>query len=75
MSADADGCDACGTPTADALARTVRLTVDRSQIDSQRLCPECFADWIDRYELEMAAGGTDAGGDGDGDDGDGIIVD
>nr|WP_223301713.1 hypothetical protein [Haladaptatus sp. R4] len=32
------------------------MTVDRSQIDSQRLCPECFADWIDRYENEMKPG-------------------
>lgn len=46
-------CDDCQEPLQDALARTVRLTVDRSQIDSQRLCPECFADWIDRYENEM----------------------
>ncbi|AKH96633.1 DUF7569 family protein [Halanaeroarchaeum sulfurireducens] len=48
-----DPCDACGEPVADALARTVRLTVDRSQIDAQRLCPECFADWIHRYKTEM----------------------
>jgi hypothetical protein len=50
---DEDPCDACGDPTTDALSRTVRLTVDRSQIDAQRLCPECFADWIDRYQAEM----------------------
>jgi len=50
---DADLCDHCGEAVSDALARTVRLTVDRSQIDSQRLCPECFAEWIDRYESEM----------------------
>ncbi|WP_327050604.1 DUF7569 family protein [Halomicrococcus gelatinilyticus] len=50
---DPDPCDDCGDPLTDALARTVRLTVDRSQIDSQRLCPACFADWIDRYETEM----------------------
>jgi hypothetical protein len=50
---DADRCDACGEPVSDALSRTIRLTVDRSQIDAQRLCPECFADWIDRYETEM----------------------
>lgn len=48
-----DPCDDCGDPVTDALARTVRLTVDRAQIDSQRLCPECFAAWIDRYEREM----------------------
>jgi hypothetical protein len=65
-----DGCDACGEDVTDALARTVRLTVDRSQIDSQRLCPECFADWIDRYEREMQAG-ADTIDDGD----DEIIVD
>jgi hypothetical protein len=46
-------CHDCRNPVSDALARTIRLTVDRSQIDSQRLCPECFADWIDRYETEM----------------------
>ena len=49
-------CDDCREPLRDALARTIRLTVDRSQIDSQRLCPECFADWIDRYENEMQPG-------------------
>lgn len=48
-------CDDCGNPLSDALARTIRLTVDRSQIDSQRLCPECFADWIERYDDEMRA--------------------
>jgi hypothetical protein len=50
---DADRCDACGEAVSDALARTIRLTVDRSQIDAQRLCPECFAEWIARYETEM----------------------
>jgi hypothetical protein len=50
---DGEQCDGCGEPVSDALARTVRLSVDRSQIDAQRLCPECFADWIDRYETEM----------------------
>ena len=40
---------------ADALARTVRVTVDRAEVDTQRLCPECFAEWIDRYEREMQA--------------------
>ena len=48
-----DPCNDCGAAVSDALARTIRLTVDRSQIDSQRLCPECFAEWIDRYETEM----------------------
>ncbi|MFB6173992.1 MAG: hypothetical protein ABEI39_05055 [Halobacteriales archaeon] len=48
-------CDACGEAVSDALARTVRLTVDRAEIDVQRLCPECFAAWIDRYEREMQA--------------------
>ena len=50
---DADRCDGCGDTVSDALARTVRLSVDRSQIDAQRLCPECFAEWINRYESEM----------------------
>ena len=48
-----DACDDCGNPVEDPLARTVRLTVDRSQVDVQRLCPECFASWIDRYQQEM----------------------
>jgi hypothetical protein len=48
-----ESCDACGDRVSDALARTVRLTVDRSQIDVQRLCPDCFAEWIDRYQQEM----------------------
>lgn len=51
----AESCDSCGEPVSDALARTIRLTVDRSQIDAQRLCPECFAEWIARYEEEMQA--------------------
>lgn len=46
-------CDDCGDPVTEALARTVRLTVDRAQVDSQRLCPDCFAAWINRYEEEM----------------------
>ena len=46
-------CDSCGESVTDALARTIRLSVDRSQIDAQRLCPECFATWIDRYQREM----------------------
>ncbi|MFW5918536.1 MAG: DUF7569 family protein [Haloferacaceae archaeon] len=46
-------CDACGESVEDPLARTVRLTVDRSGIDEQRLCPSCFAEWIDRYRREM----------------------
>ncbi len=46
-------CDDCGDAVSNALARTIRLTVDRSQVDSQRLCPNCFADWINRYEEEM----------------------
>ena len=48
-----DRCDGCGEPTTDALARTVRLSVDRATIDTQRLCPECFAEWIQRYQAEM----------------------
>lgn len=48
-----DPCDACGDPVSEALSRTVRLSVDRSQIDAQRLCPECFAEWIHRYKVEM----------------------
>jgi hypothetical protein len=46
-------CDSCGDEVTDALARTVRLSVDRAEIDAQRLCPDCFAGWIARYEQEM----------------------
>jgi len=61
-------CDGCADPVSDALARTVRLTVDRSRVDDQRLCPACFADWMARYDREMR---TDDGTDDDGE----IIVD
>ena len=50
-----DPCDACGEPTTDALARTVRLSVDRANIDTQRLCPDCFADWIQRYQDRLGS--------------------
>ena len=66
-----DPCDACTDPVTDALARTVRLTVDRSQIDIQRLCPDCFAEWVNRYEEEMQSGPTTLS-DPDGSD---IIID
>lgn len=66
-----DPCDDCGEPVSDALSRTVQLAVDRTQIDAHRLCPDCFADWIDRYQREM---GTDDGSSVDIDDDD-IIVD
>ncbi|KYH27095.1 hypothetical protein HAPAU_09850 [Halalkalicoccus paucihalophilus] len=46
-------CDGCGEEVADTLSRTVSLSVDGSGVDSQTLCPGCFADWIDRYEREM----------------------
>jgi hypothetical protein len=64
-----DPCDACGEPTTDALARTVRLSVDRANIDTQRLCPDCFADWIQRYQDRLGSGGDEADGDSE------IIVD
>ncbi|TKX43115.1 hypothetical protein EXE41_16195, partial [Halorubrum sp. SD690R] len=38
------------------LARTVRLSVDRANIDTQRLCPDCFADWIQRYQDRLGSG-------------------
>ncbi len=49
-------CDACEDTVSDALARTIRLTVDRAEIDAQRLCPDCFAEWIDHYQSEMQQG-------------------
>ncbi|GGL47996.1 DUF7569 family protein [Halocalculus aciditolerans] len=50
---DTDPCDDCGDPTANALARTIRLSVDGSAIDTQRLCPDCFATWIQEYREYM----------------------
>lgn len=55
-------CDGCGARVTNALARTLRLTVDRAEIDVQHLCPDCFAGWIDRYQSEMQ---PDAPGGGD----------
>lgn len=51
-------CDGCGENVPDALARTLRLSVDRSNIDTQRLCPECFANWIAHYQNEMSSNPT-----------------
>ena len=56
-------CDGCGDHLTTALARTVRLTVDRAEIDVQQLCPECFAEWIDRYQAEMQPDAASGGGD------------
>lgn len=76
-----DACDGCGESVPDALARTVRLSVDRSNIDTQRLCPRCFADWIAHYQTEMRGEATsspttgDAVTDVDEDDTTDIIVD
>jgi len=53
MPASGTTCDGCGERVTGALARTVRLTVDRAEIDVQQLCPDCFAAWIDRYQVEM----------------------
>lgn len=49
-----DPCDSCNQSVEDALARDVRLQVDRSTVDDQRLCPTCFAEWITRYKEEMS---------------------
>jgi hypothetical protein len=61
-------CDDCGTVVTDALARTVRVTVDRAEVHSHRLCPDCFAAWVDRYQREMRPATT-------GDESSEIIVD
>ena len=64
-----DACDDCGEAVEDALARTVRLSVDGTTVDEQRRCPGCFADWIDRYETDMKPAEPPTVGDED------IIVD
>ena len=50
---NSEPCDGCSRSISDALSRTVRLIVDQKDVDSQRLCPDCFASWIRRYESEM----------------------
>lgn len=52
-SADTAPCDSCGRDLEDALARIIELEVDGKEVDRQRLCPDCFADWITRYDDEM----------------------
>jgi hypothetical protein len=49
-------CDDCGASVAEALTRTVEVTVDGAAIHSHRLCPDCFAAWVDRYERRMSPG-------------------
>jgi hypothetical protein len=53
-------CDDCGDPVADALTRTLEVSVDGAQLHSHRLCPDCFAAWVDRYEQQMSPGGTES---------------
>lgn len=47
-------CGNCGEPAPRPLLRTVQLRVDRAEVDKQTLCPDCFSDWIARYQEEMA---------------------
>lgn len=56
-----NACDDCGEPVENALARTVRLSVDGATVDEQRRCPACFAAWIERYEdvMKPAGGAVD----------------
>jgi hypothetical protein len=49
-------CDGCSEPAEEALTRSLELQVDGAEVDRQRLCPSCFAAWIDRYQQEMSAG-------------------
>jgi hypothetical protein len=61
-------CEGCGDPTPDPLHRSVQLRVDGVELDEQTLCPDCFSDWIARYQNEMAddlpgSGGPETTGD------------
>lgn len=47
-------CGNCGELAPRPLLRTVQLRVDRAEVDKQTLCPDCFSDWIARYQEEMA---------------------
>jgi hypothetical protein len=49
-----DSCERCGSPSPEALLRNIELRVDGSEVDSQTVCPDCFADWIAHYQEQMA---------------------
>ena len=49
-----DSCERCGSPSPEALLRNIELRVDGSDVDSQTVCPDCFADWIAHYQEQMA---------------------
>lgn len=46
-------CDRCGDPAPVPLLRRVELSVDGDRVDGQTLCPDCFSQWISRYQDEM----------------------
>lgn len=50
-----EACDRCNEPAAKPLLRTVELGVDGDRVDDQTLCPDCFSQWISRYQAEMAS--------------------
>jgi hypothetical protein len=58
-------CESCGDTAPKPLLRTVALVVDGDRVDGQRLCPECFSDWISRYQTEMATNLTQSASDAD----------
>lgn len=47
-------CERCGDPAPEPLLRSVELRVDGDRVDGQTLCPDCFSQWIARYQAEMA---------------------
>lgn len=49
-----DSCDRCGDSAPEPLLRSIELSVDGDRVDGQTLCPDCFSEWIARYQSEMA---------------------
>jgi hypothetical protein len=49
-----EACDRCGDPAPEPLLRSIELRVDGDRVDDQTLCPDCFSQWISRYQDEMA---------------------
>ncbi len=47
-------CERCGDPAPEPLLRRVELRVDGDSVDDQTLCPDCFSEWVSRYQAEMA---------------------
>jgi hypothetical protein len=69
-----DACESCGDAAPEPLLRTVPLSVDGDRVDGQTLCPECFSEWISRYQTEMATNMLQSASDAEPDVGNDITI-